>query len=100
MLPSSQGSVQENREGSGLRSRKKHRTRLAPRTLRGLFAEQRFENTTVEQIAARAEVSTATFFRYFKSKGDAVFGGESDDRVELLPALAQRSSSAPTMKTI
>jgi AcrR family transcriptional regulator len=96
VFPSSQGQVQENRQSSGLRSLKKHRTRLAIQDAAlELFAEQGFENTTVEQIAARAVVSTATFFRYFKSKGDAVFGGESDDRVELLPALARAIIERP-----
>jgi AcrR family transcriptional regulator len=75
---------------------KKHRTRLAIQDAAlELFAEQGYENTTVEQIAARVEVSTATFFRYFKSKGDAVFGGESDDRVQSLPALARAIAERP-----
>jgi AcrR family transcriptional regulator len=96
VFPSSQGPVQKSEQGSGLRSRKKHKTRLAIQDAAlELFAEQGFENTTVEQIAAHAEVSTATFFRYFKSKGDAVFGGESDDRVELLPALARAIIERP-----
>jgi AcrR family transcriptional regulator len=97
VFPSSQASVQESRQVSGLRSRKKHRTRIAIQDAAlELFAEQGFENTTVEQIAAHAEVSTATFFRYFKSKGDAVFGGESDERIALLPALAQAILERPS----
>jgi AcrR family transcriptional regulator len=97
VFPSSQASVQENGQVSGLRSRKKHRTRIAIQDAAlELFAKQGFENTTVEQIAAHAEVSTATFFRYFKSKGDAVFGGESDDRMELLPALERAIIERPS----
>jgi AcrR family transcriptional regulator len=96
VFPLSQDPVQENGRVSGLRSLKKHKTRLAIQDAAlELFAEQGFENTTVEQIAAHAEVSTATFFRYFRSKGDAVFGGESDDRVELLPALARAIVERP-----
>lgn len=38
-----------------------------------LFEADGFENTTVEQIVARAGVSKTTFFRYFRAKEDVVF---------------------------
>lgn len=88
VLTSSQGAIQQDPAGSGLRSRKKHKTLVAIQDAAlELFAEHGFETTTVEQIAERAEVSTATFFRYFRTKSDVVFGGESDERVDWLPAL-------------
>jgi AcrR family transcriptional regulator len=41
-----------------------------------LFAEHGYEATTVDQIAERAEVSKATFFRYFATKGEVIFTSE------------------------
>jgi AcrR family transcriptional regulator len=58
---------------SGLRERKKQRTREAiqDHALR-LYQEQGYAATTTEQIAAAAEVSPSTFFRYFPTKPDTV----------------------------
>lgn len=36
----------------------------------GLFLKQGYENTTIRQIAAAAEVSTGTVYRYFPNKSD------------------------------
>jgi AcrR family transcriptional regulator len=58
---------------SGLRERKKQQTRAAIQheALR-LIAARGYDATTCEQIAAAAEVSTATLFRYFPTKEDIV----------------------------
>ena len=50
-----------------------------------LFAEQGFDETTVDQIAAAAGVSRRTFFRYFDSK-PAVLWSEFDREVDRPPA--------------
>lgn len=56
-------------ESSSLRERKKTQTRLAIRRAAfRLFEEQGYANTTIDQIAEAAEVSSRTFYRYFRIK--------------------------------
>jgi AcrR family transcriptional regulator len=76
----------------GLRERKKVRTRSAiERAALDLFEAQGYEATTVEQIAAQAEVATATFFRYFPSKAEVVV----DDNNSHIPAMTQAILDRP-----
>jgi AcrR family transcriptional regulator len=61
---------------AGLRERKKNATwELLRKTALELFEESGFEDVSVAEIAAAAEVSKATVFNYFPTKEDLVIGG-------------------------
>jgi AcrR family transcriptional regulator len=86
----------------GLRERKKARTRAAIQAAAlSLFREQGYDATTVQQIAAAAEVSESTFFRYFATKPEVVLYDDFDPLVieefsrqpaELTPVAAVRGA--------
>jgi AcrR family transcriptional regulator len=95
---------------AGLRERKKARTRASIRehALR-LFTEQGYAATTIEQIAEAAEVSPATFFRYFPTKEDVVLQDDLDivtaealeaQPPELSPIAAFRAASRQTLASL
>jgi AcrR family transcriptional regulator len=90
--------LQEEASGS-LRDRKKGRTRrvIQAEALR-LFAEQGFEATTVEQIAAAAEVAPRTFFRYFATKDEVVFWPEYQPM--LAAFVAARPADEPAVEAV
>ena len=95
---------------TGLRERKKAKTRAAIRehAVR-LFRDQGYQATTVEQIAAAAEISPATFFRYFPTKEDVVLQDDIDVMAmgafeaqppELSPVAALRAAMTDTFAAL
>ncbi|MFB7475343.1 TetR family transcriptional regulator [Kitasatospora sp. NPDC056184] len=81
-----------------LRERKKLKTRQTiRREAYRLIAEQGYENTTVDQIAAAAEVSPSTFFRYFATKEDLVLTDEYDPA--MIEALLARPADEPFLRS-
>ncbi|CAN5400591.1 TetR family transcriptional regulator [soil metagenome] len=71
---------------TGLRERKKRRTRSTLIDVAvDLCQRQGYDRTTVEQIAAAAEVSTRTFSRYFPTK-ESVIAAAADEIDEIIAA--------------
>ena len=84
----------------GLRERKKARTKATiQREALRLFSEQGYAETSVEQIAAAAEVSPSTFFRYFPTKEEVVLAEFIDSRmIELFRAAPADLAPIPALR--
>jgi AcrR family transcriptional regulator len=83
----------------GLRELKKAKTRAEiQRQALLLFRRQGYGGTTVEQIAAAAEVSPSTFFRYFPSKEDVVLYDDYDPK--FAAALLEQPKGVPPLTAV
>ncbi|MFF5092209.1 TetR/AcrR family transcriptional regulator [Streptomyces niveus] len=80
----------------GLRERKKRQTyeRLSETAI-ALFLEKGFEKVSVAEIAAAAEVSKPTLFRYFPAKEDLVLHRFADHENEAARVVAGAGGRSP-----
>ncbi|MBT2383642.1 TetR family transcriptional regulator [Streptomyces sp. ISL-11] len=79
---------------SGLRERKKRRTReTLIRSALELFALKGYERTTVDEIAEAADVSQRTFFRYFANKEEVALAVQDSVESHFFTALRARPAS-------
>jgi mycofactocin system transcriptional regulator len=65
-----------------------------------LFADRGFDETTVEDIAAAAGISRRTFFRYFASKNDVVWGDFDAGLQHFADALDAADAGQPWMDAL
>lgn len=65
-----------------------------------LFAQRGFDGTTVDDIADAAGIGRRTFFRYFASKNDLVWGDFEEQLVRLDALLAAADPDAPMMDAV
>lgn len=83
-------------EDGGLRERKKRETRLAlsQATIR-LALERGFDDVSVDDIAAAANVSARTFRNYFTSKAEAVVAAHVERGHRIVEVLRERPADEP-----
>ncbi|MFD6434145.1 TetR/AcrR family transcriptional regulator [Streptomyces venezuelae] len=85
----------------GLRARKKQRRfEEISETAIALFLEKGFEKVSVAEVAAAAEVSKPTLFRYFASKEDLVLHRFADHEDEAARTVAARPAGLTALDAL
>jgi mycofactocin system transcriptional regulator len=65
-----------------------------------LFARRGFDETTIDDIAAEARIARRTFFRYFSSKNDLVWGDFEEHLKRLRELLDETDPQTPTLEAV
>ena len=93
------GRVADVTTTTGLRERKKEATteRLREVAL-ALVAERGFDAVSIDDIAAAADVSKTTFYRYFETKEDVLLGKSSDNLEILRASLEECPAEVPAVE--
>jgi AcrR family transcriptional regulator len=65
-----------------------------------LFAERGYDATTIEDITDAADVAPRTFFHYFASKDDVLFGGHEDRRAALIERFREAHAERPLAEAL
>jgi AcrR family transcriptional regulator len=88
-------------EETGLRARKKARTHdaIADAAI-SLFLARGFDQVSVTDVAAAAEISKPTLFRYFASKEDLVLHRIADHRGEAARVVRDRAPDVPPVAAL
>jgi AcrR family transcriptional regulator len=91
----------ESSHSVGLRGRKRAEThaRIQSEAMR-LFFERGFEATTLDEIAAAADVSRRTLFHYFASKEEIVFSTKADFPALIAEAIGRRPADEPLLDMV
>lgn len=85
-------------------NRRERRTQQTRRAIvaaaRDLFESAGYAQTTVEQIAARADVAPRTFFRYFPTKESLLFAEFDEVRRDMLDGLEERPADEDPLRSL
>jgi AcrR family transcriptional regulator len=93
--------VMKAKPSMGLRERKRLETReRIAKAAMTLFLERGFDATTVEEIAAAADVSKRSFFDYFPTKEDVVAAWQDSFGSALTEAVAARPAGEPLARVV